>query len=130
MLISGKLANEAHAREEAYRMTGIRALSCTAPNPSSLAGERGCWRSHCGLGGQTLYAPAQVGVLEVKRKTSALYKRANHPLIARESSLYHLTPDASGGVWALYRLSREFDPPAGKTHPPSQRWGVFENHGK
>lgn len=40
MLISGKLANEAHAREEAYRMTGIRALSCTAPNPSSLAGER------------------------------------------------------------------------------------------
>ena len=37
MLISGRLANEAHAREEAYRMTGIRALSCIAPNPSSLA---------------------------------------------------------------------------------------------
>ena len=40
MLISGRLANEAHAREEAYRMTGIRVLSCIAPNPSSLAGER------------------------------------------------------------------------------------------
>ena len=37
MLISGRLANEAHAREEAYRMTGIRALSCIAPNPTSLA---------------------------------------------------------------------------------------------
>ncbi len=37
MLISGRLANEAHVREEAYRMTGIRALSCMAPNPSSLA---------------------------------------------------------------------------------------------
>ncbi|MDE0332348.1 MAG: hypothetical protein OXL41_10820 [Nitrospinae bacterium] len=40
MLISGRLANEARAREEAYRMTGIRALSCIEPNPSSLAGER------------------------------------------------------------------------------------------
>ena len=40
MLISGKLANEAHAREEAHRMTGIRALGCTASNPSSLAGEK------------------------------------------------------------------------------------------
>jgi len=39
MLISGILANEAHAREEAYRMTGIRALSCIAPNPSSLAAD-------------------------------------------------------------------------------------------
>ena len=43
----------------------------------------------------------------------APYKRANHPLIAREPSLYHLTPDASGGVWDLNRLSREFDSPAG-----------------
>lgn len=40
MLISGILANEAHACEEAYRMTGIRAMSCIAPNPSSLARER------------------------------------------------------------------------------------------
>ena len=39
MLISGKLANQTHAREEAHRMTGIRALSCMASNPSSLAGE-------------------------------------------------------------------------------------------
>ena len=40
MLISGKLANEEHAREEAYRMTGIRALSCIASNPSSLSADR------------------------------------------------------------------------------------------
>ncbi len=39
MLISGKLANQAHAREEAYRMTGVHALSCVASNPSSIAGE-------------------------------------------------------------------------------------------
>ena len=39
MLISGKLANEEHARDEAHRMTGIRALSCIDPNPSSLTGE-------------------------------------------------------------------------------------------
>ena len=40
MLISGRLANEEHAREEAYRMTGIRALSCIAPNRSSLANDK------------------------------------------------------------------------------------------
>ncbi len=40
MLISGRLANEEDAREEARRMTGIRALSCMEPSPSSLAGEK------------------------------------------------------------------------------------------
>ena len=38
MLISGRLANEEHSRKETRRMTGIRALSCMAPSPSSLAG--------------------------------------------------------------------------------------------
>ena len=36
-------------------------------------------------------------------------KTFNHPRIAREPSLYHLTPDASGGAWDLYRVSQEFD---------------------
>ncbi|MCE2452076.1 MAG: hypothetical protein J4F48_04405 [Nitrospinae bacterium] len=36
-------------------------------------------------------------------------KTLNHPRIAREPSLYHLTPDASGGAWDLYRVSQEFD---------------------
>ena len=40
-------------------------------------------------------------------------KTSSHPRIAREPSLYHLTPDASGGVWDLYRVSREFDSPDG-----------------
>ncbi len=40
MLISGRIANEAHAREEAERMTGIRALSCMAPSPASLSGDK------------------------------------------------------------------------------------------
>ena len=39
----------------------------------------------------------------------APHKTSNHPLIAREPSLYNLTPDASGGVWDLYRVSQEFD---------------------
>lgn len=39
--------------------------------------------------------------------------KTNHPLIAREPSLYNLTPDASGGVWDLYRVSKEFDSPDG-----------------
>ena len=37
----------------------------------------------------------------------------NHPLIAREPSLYNLTPDASGGVWDLFRVAQEFDSPDG-----------------
>ena len=40
-------------------------------------------------------------------------KPSNHPRIAREPALYNLTPDASGGVWDLYRVSREFDSPDG-----------------
>jgi len=36
-------------------------------------------------------------------------KTSSHPRIAREPSLYHLTPDASGGAWDLYRVSQEFD---------------------
>ena len=39
----------------------------------------------------------------------ASHKTSSHPLIAREPSLYNLTPDASGGVWDLYRVSQEFD---------------------
>ena len=39
----------------------------------------------------------------------APHKTSSHPLIAREPSLYNLTPDASGGVWDLYRVSQEFD---------------------
>ncbi len=45
-----------------------------------------------------------------RRKTPA---RAHHALIDREPSLYGLTPDASGGVWDLRRVSREFDSNAG-----------------
>ncbi len=33
----------------------------------------------------------------------------SHPPIKREPSLYHLTPDASGGTWDLLRVAREFD---------------------
>ncbi len=40
ILISGRLANEKRAREEAYRMTGIHALSCIAPSCSSLATDK------------------------------------------------------------------------------------------
>ena len=40
-------------------------------------------------------------------------KTSSHPRIAREPSLYHLTPDASGGAWDLYRVSQEFDSPDG-----------------
>jgi len=36
-------------------------------------------------------------------------KTFNHLRIAREPSLYYLTPDASGGAWDLYRVSQEFD---------------------
>ena len=41
------------------------------------------------------------------------YETSNHPLIAREPSLYDLTPDASGGIWDLRRVSQEFDSPDG-----------------
>ncbi len=37
------------------------------------------------------------------------HKTSNHSPIGRDPSLYHLTPDASGGVWDLYRVSEEFD---------------------
>ena len=43
----------------------------------------------------------------------APHKATNHSPIARDPSLYHLTPDASGGVWDLYRVSEEFDSDAG-----------------
>ncbi|MDE0332347.1 MAG: hypothetical protein OXL41_10815 [Nitrospinae bacterium] len=43
----------------------------------------------------------------------ASHQATTHPCIARDSSLYNLTPDASGGVWDLYRVSREFDSPSG-----------------
>ena len=43
----------------------------------------------------------------------APHKTTNHSPIARDPSLYHLTPDASGGVWDLYRVSEEFDSNAG-----------------
>ncbi len=39
-----------------------------------------------------------------------------HVSIAREPSLYSLTPDASGGIWDLYRVSREFDSETGDFH--------------
>lgn len=39
-----------------------------------------------------------------------------HAPIAREPALYGLTPDASGGAWDLYRVSREFDLGTGDFH--------------
>ena len=43
-------------------------------------------------------------------RTSSLPR---HSPIAREPSLYNLTPDASGGVWDLRRVSEEFDSAVG-----------------
>ncbi len=40
ILLSGRIANEERAREEAHRMTGIRTLSCIAPSRSSLASDK------------------------------------------------------------------------------------------
>ncbi len=54
-----------------------------------------------------------MGVLGIESEALTSRKPSNHPRIAREPSLYNLTPDASGGVWDLYRVSQEFDSPDG-----------------
>ncbi len=47
--------------------------------------------------------------MDIKSETLTSQKTPSHPLLAREPSLYNLTPDASGGAWDLYRVSQEFD---------------------